>query len=437
MKKILMLILVVLILLITGCSQDQEKILVPKFSEAITIENIQIKASPPKYQDNNLSFELSFTTHAGDLTENNWQEIISTDIDGEELELAEYNYLRKSEHHPIVEIVTTIDKETLQKGKQLSLNITGLAGGKNEKISWSLNKLNKFLFPSKIGVIVNDIKGDLWLLTTQGEKKLVYSKTNINDILQINNNNWLIYDGEKGVIENITLSEDFKINAKTLKTSPSLKDIAYFELEKLLFAISENGDNILVINLENGETVLSYKDIIKSASDIEVIGNQLFVSEEDEIKIINFESFMLDKSMSLGDKVITDIKKSTDDKYLFVMDEDKNLKIFNADDQQVVKEIYFSRDYSYDPILEIILVLNKEGNIIYAYNLKNNNKREIQVEYSLKDIAVIPNSKYIYGSLAENNDLVLINSDSEEIIKSISDMGIENLNDNFIILNSN
>jgi len=436
MRKILMLILVILILLITGCSQDQEKILVPKFLETNTIKDIQIKATPTKYQDDNLIIELSFTTHAGDLTENNWKEIISPDIDGEEFELVEYNYLRKSEHHPIVEIVTTIDKETLQTGKQLSLNITGLAGGKNEKISWSLNKLNKFLFPSQLGIIVNDNKGDLWLLTNQGEKKLGYSAA-ISNILKINNNNWLIYDKENGVIENITLNEDYKINAKTLKTSPFLKDIAYFELEKLLFAINENGDNILVINLENGETVLSYKDLIKSASNIEVVDNQLFVSEEGEIKIIDFESFMLDKSMSLGNKKITDINKSTDGKYLFVTDQDKTLKILNADDLQVIKEIFFSRDYSYDPILQTILVLNKEGNTINEYDLKDNNEREIQLEYLLKDIVVIPNSKYIYGSLAENNDLVLINSDSQEIIKSISDLVVENLNDNFIILNSN
>ena len=140
----------------------------------------------------------------------------------------------------------------------------------------------------------NDIKGDSWLLTNQGEKKLGYSAS-INNILKINNNNWLIYDKENGVLDNITLNEDFRINSKSIKTLPSLKNIVYFELEKFLFAISENGDNILVINLENGETILSYKDLIKSASNIEVIGNQLFVSEEDEIKIINFESFMLDR----------------------------------------------------------------------------------------------------------------------------------------------
>ena len=436
LKKILMLILVILILLITGCAQDQEKILVPKFSETITIKDIQIKASPTKYQDNNLRFELSFTTHAGDLTENNWKEIISTEIDEEEFKIVEYKYLRKSEHHPVIEVVAELDKETLQKGKELSLNITGLAGGKNEKISWSLNKLNKFLFPSQIGILVNDIKGDSWLLTNQGEKKLGYSAS-INNILKINNNNWLIYDKENGVLDNITLNEDFRINSKSIKTLPSLKNIVYFELEKFLFAISENGDNILVINLENGETILSYKDLIKSASNIEVIGNQLFVSEEDEIKIINFESFMLDKSMSLGNKKITDINKSTDGKYLFVTDEDKTLKILSSVDLQVIKEIYFSRDYSYDSILDKILVLNKEGNGIIEYNFKDNNKREIQLDYSLQDIVVIPNSKYIYGSLADKNELVLINSESGKIIKNIPDKAIENLNDNFIILNTN
>lgn len=422
--------------LITGCSQEQEKILVPKLLKTITIENIQIKAYPTKYQENILKMELSFTTHAGDLTTNNWKEILSIDIDGEEFELVEYNYLRKSEHHPILEIVLSLDRETLQKGKQLSLHIKGLADSKNEKIWWSLEKLNEFLFPSQFGIIAKDIKGALWLLTTKGEKNLEHSAS-ISDIVKINNNNWLTYDRENGVIDNITLSEDFNINSKSNITLPFLKDIAYFELEKLLFAINEKGDNILVINLENGETILSYKDLIQSANNLEVIGNQLFVSEDNNIKIINFQSFMLDKSISLGNKQIRDIEKSADEKYIFIIEEDNTLKILNVKKLQVIKEIYLSKDYSYDPVLESISVLNLEGNRISVNNLKNNHKREIQLEYSLKDIVVVPNRKFIYGSLADKNNLILISNESGEIIKGIPDMAVENLGDNYVILNNN
>ncbi|KJS88752.1 MAG: hypothetical protein JM58_00290 [Peptococcaceae bacterium BICA1-8] len=436
MKKILILLLMLFTFLITGCSQEQEKILVPKLLKTITIENIQIKAYPTKYQENILKMELSFTTHAGDLTTNNWKEILSIDIDGEEFELVEYNYLRKSEHHPILEIVLSLDRETLQKGKQLSLHIKGLADSKNEKIWWSLEKLNEFLFPSQFGIIAKDIKGALWLLTTKGEKNLEHSAS-ISDIVKINNNNWLTYDRENGVIDNITLSEDFNINSKSNITLPFLKDIAYFELEKLLFAINEKGDNILVINLENGETILSYKDLIQSANNLEVIGNQLFVSEDNNIKIINFQSFMLDKSISLGNKQIRDIEKSADEKYIFIIEEDNTLKILNVKKLQVIKEIYLSKDYSYDPVLESISVLNLEGNRISVNNLKNNHKREIQLEYSLKDIVVVPNRKFIYGSLADKNNLILISNESGEIIKGIPDMAVENLGDNYVILNNN
>jgi len=436
LKKILILLLMLFTFLITGCSQEQEKILVPKLLKTITIENIQIKAYPTKYQENILKMELSFTTHAGDLTTNNWKEILSIDIDGEEFELVEYNYLRKSEHHPILEIVLSLDRETLQKGKQLSLHIKGLADSKNEKIWWSLEKLNEFLFPSQFGIIAKDIKGALWLLTTKGEKNLEHSAS-ISDIVKINNNNWLTYDRENGVIDNITLSEDFNINSKSNITLPFLKDIAYFELEKLLFAINEKGDNILVINLENGETILSYKDLIQSANNLEVIGNQLFVSEDNNIKIINFQSFMLDKSISLGNKQIRDIEKSADEKYIFIIEEDNTLKILNVKKLQVIKEIYLSKDYSYDPVLESISVLNLEGNRISVNNLKNNHKREIQLEYSLKDIVVVPNRKFIYGSLADKNNLILISNESGEIIKGIPDMAVENLGDNYVILNNN
>ena len=391
MKKVLILLLFAL--LITGCSQEREKILVPKLLKTLTTGNIQIKASPTKYQDNNLKMELSFTTHAGDLTTNNWKEILNIDIDGEEFEIVEYNYLRKSEHHPILEIVWQLDRETLQKGKQLALHIKGLDDNKNEKIWWSLEKLNELLFPSQFGIIAKDIKGALWMLTTKGEKKLEYSAS-ISDIVKINNNNWLTYDRENGVIDNITLSEGFNINLKSNKTLPSFKDIAYFELEKLLFAINEKGDNILVINLENGETILSYKDLIQSANNLEVIGNQLFVSEDNNIKIINFQSFMLDKSISLGNKRITDIEKSADEKYIFIIDMDNTLKILNVKDLKVIKEIYLSKDYSYDPVLESISVLNLEGNRISINNLKNSHKREVKLEYSLKKIVVVPNSKF-------------------------------------------
>ncbi|KJS21818.1 MAG: hypothetical protein VR72_08790 [Clostridiaceae bacterium BRH_c20a] len=391
MKKVLILLLFAL--LITGCSQEREKILVPKLLKTLTTGNIQIKASPTKYQDNNLKMELSFTTHAGDLTTNNWKEILNIDIDGEEFEIVEYNYLRKSEHHPILEIVWQLDRETLQKGKQLALHIKGLDDNKNEKIWWSLEKLNELLFPSQFGIIAKDIKGALWMLTTKGEKKLEYSAS-ISDIVKINNNNWLTYDRENGVIDNITLSEGFNINLKSNKTLPSFKDIAYFELEKLLFAINEKGDNILVINLENGETILSYKDLIQSANNLEVIGNQLFVSEDNNIKIINFQNFMLDKSISLGNKRITDIEKSADEKYIFIIDMDNTLKILNVKDLKVIKEIYLSKDYSYDPVLESISVLNLEGNRISINNLKNSHKREVKLEYSLKKIVVVPNSKF-------------------------------------------
>jgi len=391
LKKVLILLLFAL--LITGCSQEREKILVPKLLKTLTTGNIQIKASPTKYQDNNLKMELSFTTHAGDLTTNNWKEILNIDIDGEEFEIVEYNYLRKSEHHPILEIVWQLDRETLQKGKQLALHIKGLDDNKNEKIWWSLEKLNELLFPSQFGIIAKDIKGALWMLTTKGEKKLEYSAS-ISDIVKINNNNWLTYDRENGVIDNITLSEGFNINLKSNKTLPSFKDIAYFELEKLLFAINEKGDNILVINLENGETILSYKDLIQSANNLEVIGNQLFVSEDNNIKIINFQNFMLDKSISLGNKRITDIEKSADEKYIFIIDMDNTLKILNVKDLKVIKEIYLSKDYSYDPVLESISVLNLEGNRISINNLKNSHKREVKLEYSLKKIVVVPNSKF-------------------------------------------
>jgi len=432
LKKVLILLLFAL--LITGCSQDQEKILVPKLLKTITIRNIQIKASPTKYQDNNLKMELSFTTHAGDLTTNNWKEILNIVIDGEAFEIVEYNYLRKSEHHPILEIVLQLDRETLQKGKQLALHIKGLDENKNEKIWWSLEKLNGLLFPSQFGIIAKDIKGALWMLTTKGEKKLEYSAS-ISDIVKINNNNWLTYNRENGVIDNITLSEGFNINLKSNKTLPSFKDIAYFELEKLLFAINEKGDNILVINLENGETILSYKDLIQSANNLEVIGNQLFVSEDNNIKIINFQSFMLDKSISIGNKRITDIEKSADEKYIFIIDEDNTLKILNVKDLQVIKEIYLSKDYSYDPVLESISVLNLEGNRISINNLKNSHKREVKLEYSLKKIVVVPNSKFIYGSLADKDELLLISNESGKIIKSIPNMTEENMGDNYIILN--
>ncbi|MFZ7103999.1 MAG: hypothetical protein ACOWWO_15275 [Peptococcaceae bacterium] len=402
--------------------------------KTINIKNVQIKVSPTKYKDNTLRMELSFTTHAGDLTTYNWPEVLRTDIDGQEVKLTEYNYLRKSEHHPILEIFWEADREALRSGRQLSLNFSGLAGT-NKKISWKLKKVNEFLFPAQMSVIANDLKGKLWLLTAQDKKNLEYVALR-GDFVKISNNSWLNYDQEKGVIDRITLDADFEVSSKSTKTLPYLQDIAYFELENLLLAINEKRDNILAINLENGETILSYKDLIQSANNIEVIGNQLFVTENNTIKVINFQSFMLAKDIALASKKITDLKKSQDEKYLFAIDEDKTLKILNVNSLEVVKEIYYSKDYSYDPVLQSISVLNTEGTVISIYNLPSNTREDIRLEHSLKDLVVVPNTKLIYGNSADNYDLVLINSESGEAVRRLPDMALKNLDDNYVIINN-
>lgn len=415
---------------ITGCSKSQVTISEIQLAKHNTVGKIEVSILPKKFVDNKLIFELRFTTHSGDLTTLNWKDLIKVYTNKAIFEVEQVEFLRKSDHHPIIEIQTSVFKEELLESQEINIEIGSIEDQSAKVFTWNIKELEKLLKP-QMGVLTFGEDNWVWLMTATDQKKLSQLDKKVKKVEKLKNTEWLVLD-QQGKINKLTV--DLKNKVKTnLINSQTYKDIAYFDVEKLLFALNEKGDNLTVINLDNGEEIFTYKDIVENSTEIEIVGTKLFSAQDNKIKIINLKDYLPERIISLDYGQITKLYKTFDEKYLLALSEENVLSIIKLADMNIVQKIFSIQDFSYDFSKQNLFYLNKKQGKLFMFNLIKKKKEEIVLDKKLKDITVIPNTDLIYG-ITDDNALILFNYKSGQLTK-INLLNSNQLNDNFIQIN--
>ncbi|MDK2824107.1 MAG: hypothetical protein PWQ67_824 [Clostridia bacterium] len=423
---------VFLAVFLTGCLGQQPQISIPKLLQYNNEGKIQVSVLPKEYKENLLTFELNFTTHSGDLTGLDWKKLIKVSSDENLLEINDIVYLRKSEHHPIMEIKVEVTREHLVNSKKIIFTIDAINGEKAKTYNWNTKDLQVLITP-EIGVLSIDEKGILWLLTSKEKRQI--NKNNITGkLIRLENNSWLILDKDKGKMSKLVINSNLAPNKEMIK-SVDYKDAAYFRTEKILFAIDNQGDNLLAVNLENGETIFSYKDIIKNGTALEIIGNKLLVAEKNKIVVVNLESFMLEKKLPLREGNIKKLLKTQDNSYLLAITENNQLIIIDVKELTIFKKLYYIKDFSYDFLNHKLFTLNTGGKKLVIYDLNADRQEERELGEQLRNIVVIPNTDFLYG-VTRDNTLIFMNYKTGEIKETKEEIRIKNLEDYYVFLQS-